>query len=119
MLVALILPPVCIIFIKKTCYMKKHFVLKLISPRPTFPQDITQEETAIMQQHAQYWHGLMEKGFVLVFGPVLDPKGVYGLAVVEAENEAQVQSFIAGDPALAIGHYEVCPILAVVPNKGN
>jgi len=99
--------------------MKKHFVLRLISPRPTFPQDITDEEKGIMQRHAQYWRGLMAQGFVLVFGPVLDPKGVYGLAVVEVGDESQVTEFIAGDPATAIGHYEVSPMMAVVPKKAD
>ncbi len=70
-----------------------------------------------MQQHAMYWHGLMDEGFVLVFGPVLDPKGVYGLGVVEADSAEQVNEFISHDPALAIGHYEVSPIMAVVPQK--
>jgi uncharacterized protein YciI len=97
--------------------MKKHFALKLIPPRPSFGQDMTTEERAIMQQHIVYWRDLMDKGFVLVYGPVLDPKGVYGLGIIEAESEEQVNSFMANDPALQINTYEVYPMMAVVPAK--
>jgi len=31
-----------------------YFAIKLLSPRPTFPQDITPEEIAIMQLHRAY-----------------------------------------------------------------
>jgi uncharacterized protein len=93
---------------------KKHFALKLIPNRPTFAQDMTPEERAIMQQHSAYWRGFMEKGIVLVFGPVLDPTGVYGLGIIAAENEDQVKAFIAGDPAIAINTYEFFQMLAVV-----
>lgn len=97
--------------------MKKHFALKLIPCRPTFSQDMTPEERAIMQQHVVYWKGFMDKGLVLVFGPVIDPKGTYGLGIIEAENEEQVNSFIENDPASKINTYEFFPMLAIVPAK--
>ncbi len=93
---------------------KKHFALKLIPCRPTFAQDMTPEERAIMQQHVVYWKDLMDKGKVLVFGPVMDPKAVYGLGIIEAENEEEVKSFIANDPATKINTYEFYPMRAVV-----
>ena len=97
--------------------MKKYFVLKLIASRPTFPQDITPEEKVIMQQHVIYWKGLMSQGFVIAFGPVMDPNGVYGLGIVEVDTEEQVNSFVANDPAVQINRYEVYPMMAVVPKK--
>jgi len=48
---------------------------------------------------------------------VLEPSGVYGLGIIEVEDEALVQQFIANDPATAINRYEVAPMLAVVPKK--
>ncbi len=93
---------------------KKHFALKLTPNRPTFAQDMTPEERAIMQQHSAYWRGFMEKGIVLFFGPVLDPKGVYGLGIIAADDEEQVKDFIAGDPATAINIYEFYQMLAVI-----
>jgi uncharacterized protein YciI len=97
--------------------MKKHFVMKLIPFRPTFAQDMTDEERAIMMQHVAYWKGLMDKGFVLAFGPVMDPKAVYGLGIVEVDDEAQVKEFIASDPASTINSYEFFPMRAIVPQK--
>lgn len=97
--------------------MKKYFALKLVPCRPTFSQDMTPEERAIMQQHVAYWKGWMDKGFVLVYGPVIDPKGVYGLGVVGVETEEQVNELIANDPASQINTYEVYPMMAVVPAK--
>jgi len=93
---------------------KKHFALKLIPCRPTFSQDMTPEERAIMMEHITYWKALMDKDKVIVFGPVMDPKGAYGLGVIEAENEEEVKAFIANDPATKINTYEYYPMRAVV-----
>jgi len=95
---------------------KKYFALKLIPPRPTFIQDMTDEERKIMQQHIAYWRELMAQGFVVVYGPVLDPAGGYGLGVMCVDSEEQIKNFIAGDPALQINRCEYAPMLAVVPN---
>ena len=97
--------------------MKKHFVLKLIPPRPTFAQDMTTEERSIMQQHVVYWTDLMNKGFALAFGPVIDPTGIYGLGIIEVDNLEQVNEFIANDPANGLNKYEFYPMMAVTPNN--
>jgi hypothetical protein len=60
-----------------------HFFLKLIAPRPTFATDMSEAERKMMQEHVVYWKGRQDKGEVLVFGPVMDPKGSYGMGVVE------------------------------------
>ncbi len=96
---------------------KKYFALKLIAPRPTFAQDMTDDERQIMQQHVAYWKDLMEKGFVIAFGPVLDPAGVYGLGIVQTDNEEQVKTLTANDPANGLSKYETLPMLAVLQAK--
>lgn len=95
---------------------KKHFALKLVPCRPTFSQDMTADERSIMQQHLAYWRDLMDKGMVIVFGPVMDPKGAYGFGVIEVENEEQVHAFIANDPASKINTYEFYPMRAIIKN---
>lgn len=97
--------------------MKKYYALKLIAPRPTFAQDMSAEERGIMLQHVAYWRGLMDKGNVIAFGPVIDPNGVYGLGIIQAESEDQVKLFIENDPATKINRYEFYPMMAVVPEK--
>ena len=95
-----------------------HFVYKLIPPRPSFAQDMTPEEGALMAAHSEHWRGLMDEGRVLVFGPVADPAGVWGMAVVEAADAGEVRAMGEADPAVASGAmtFDVLPMLsAVVP----
>lgn len=94
-----------------------HYFLKLIPCRPTFAQDMTDQEKAIMQQHVIYWGGLMDKGIVVVFGPVMDPKGAYGMGVVEVEAEEQLLELTKNDPASSINQYEYYPMRAITPKK--
>ena len=95
---------------------KKYYALKLIPTRPTFAQDMTDEERAVMHQHVAYWKTLMDKGKVVVFGPILDPKEVYGFGVIEANDEDEVKAFIAENPATKINTYEFYPMRAIVKN---
>jgi hypothetical protein len=61
----------------------KYFLYKLIPPRPTFPQDMTELERKLMQEHVAYWKDLANRRIAIVFGPVSDPRGTYGLARVK------------------------------------
>jgi uncharacterized protein YciI len=94
---------------------KKHFYLKLIASRPTFAQDMTNEERNIMQQHVAYLTDLMNKGIVKLFGPVFDPNGAFGIGIIEAESEEQVKEITINDPASSINRYEIYPMRAVLP----
>lgn len=95
---------------------KQFFALKLVPPRPTFAQDMTEEERSIMQEHVGFWMELMKQGKVVVFGPVLDPASVYGLGVVTMDEE-EVKQVIKDDPAAKINRYEYHPMMAVVPGS--
>ena len=94
--------------------MKKHFVLYLHPPRPSFALDMSAEERAIMMAHVAYWHGLMDKGYVIAFGPVLDPAAVYGIGIIEVDHEEVVKQLIAEDPATGLNRYEYFEMKAVV-----
>ena len=50
---------------------KRYFFLKLVPRRPTFAQDMTAAERAIMMQHVAYWKKFLDEGKVLVYGPVM------------------------------------------------
>jgi uncharacterized protein YciI len=82
---------------------KKHYVLKSISCRPTFSQDMTQEERVVMNKHIAYWTDKLNNGTVLVFGPVFDKAGVYGIAIMGVEDESEVYISIEEDPAVKAG----------------
>ena len=53
----------------------------------------------------------------LAFEPVLDPRGAYGLGIVEVENEQQMKDMIANDPANGLNTYEFYLMKAVTPKK--
>jgi uncharacterized protein YciI len=93
-----------------------HFVYKLIPPRPTFDIDMSDDESAVMGHHADYWQELLTAGRVIVFGPVSDPSGSWGLAVVEAETEDEVRALGADDPAVKSGMatFDVLPMPVAV-----
>jgi uncharacterized protein YciI len=94
---------------------KKYFVLKLNPTRHDFAQTMTAEEKNIMQQHIVYWKEYMDKGIMLIFGPVMDPEAVYGLGIVAVDDEQQVKELINNDPASKINIYEYHPMMAIVP----
>ena len=96
---------------------KKYFALYLLPCRPDFAFTMMDEERAIMTQHIAYWTDKMNKGQVVVFGPVFDPKAPYGLGVVEVDNEDEIKEFIEHDPASRLNRYEYFPMKAVVPKK--
>ena len=91
---------------------KLHFFLKLVPPRPTFTIDMTNEERIVMKQHVSYWKPYVDNGLVLVLGPVLDPKGGYGIAIVGVDDETQLETLITNDPTNGLNTYEIYPMRA-------
>ena len=75
------------------------FVLRLIAPRPNFAQTMTDSEREIMNRHAAHWRPYLERGDMVVFGPVLTDDDSYGLAVVETDDEQALRDFAAQEPS--------------------
>ena len=96
----------------------KQFFYKLNPPRPTFVQDMTDAERTVMQKHAVYWKGLTDRGIAIVFGLVLDPKGPWGVAIVETADEKDARTLGTNDPAVKAGlTFEVYPMVFRKPSK--
>jgi uncharacterized protein YciI len=79
------------------------FVFRLKAPRPNFALDMSDEEREIMGRHAAHWRPYIDSGQMVIFGPVLDEAGSWGLGVVEAENEEELRAFAARDPVVKSG----------------
>ncbi len=79
------------------------FVFRLKPPRPTFALDMNDEEREIMSRHAAHWQPFIDSGQMVIFGPVLDGTGSWGLGVVEAEDEEELRRFAGGDPVVTTG----------------
>jgi uncharacterized protein len=93
-----------------------YFFYKLIGPRPPFPRDMTDSERAVMNQHSAYWREFFSNNVLLVLGPVLDPNGAYGIAIIHVNDDATAKQMAEADPAITADagfRYELCPMLAV------
>jgi uncharacterized protein YciI len=91
-----------------------HFLLKLRPPRTSFISDMTEAEAGLMSEHAAY---LKSAEGVLLFGPVADPAGAWGLAVVSAADEKAAEAITQKDPLIRANtgfSYEIPPMLAAV-----
>jgi uncharacterized protein len=99
---------------------KKYFLLKLIAPRPDFAATMTAAEMKVMQDHGAYLMEFVNRGSLIVMGPVLDPKGAWGMAVFEAGSEEEVRAIIEKDPTVLSGlgfTWEFSPMLRAVVRK--
>jgi uncharacterized protein len=86
-------------------------------PRPTFTSDMTQDERAVMQAHQTYLLGLAAKGSAVAFGPVLDPRGSWGVGIFTVESAEEIEAITRNDPAILSGRgfsYEILPMAALV-----
>ncbi len=88
---------------KEAAQPMKTWLIRIIPPRPTFAEDATQAEQALMEQHLAYWKDLSDEGLWLFGGPVLDPRGVYGVLAVRAATEDEARALGNGDPAVKAG----------------
>jgi uncharacterized protein len=68
---------------------------------------MTEEEREIMGRHGADWQPLIDSGQMVIFGPVLDSGGSWGLGVVEADDEDELRAFAAGDPAVTTGTAQI------------
>jgi uncharacterized protein YciI len=91
----------------------RFFLMRLIPPRPTFPQDMSDAERQVMQAHVAYWAERVKEGRMIVFGPVADPSGPWGVGILRVKDEAEAHALKDQDPAVvaALGfRYEVLPM---------
>jgi uncharacterized protein YciI len=77
--------------------------LRLKAPRPDFALDMSDEERAIMRRHAAHWQPYIDSGQMVVFGPVLDSTGSWGLAVIEDDDEHELRAHSEHDPVVTTG----------------
>lgn len=96
---------------------RAYFLIRLMAPRPTFLQDMTEAEQRVMGEHVAYWTKLLDEGIAVAFGPVADPKGPWGVGIVELDDPAALSTLEANDPAIRSGigmRYEVLPMVRAV-----
>ena len=95
-----------------------RFLYKLIQPRLTFIQDMTEAERKVMQEHATYWKCLIDDSIATIFGLVLDPRGPWGVGIVDVANESDARALGTNDPAVKAGlTFDVSPMPCAVVRK--
>jgi uncharacterized protein YciI len=77
-----------------------QFFCRLIPPRTDFMQTMSVEERTIMGAHVAYWTGKIASGNALVFGPVADPDGGYGIGIMNAADGSEMDALRDADPAM-------------------
>ncbi len=87
-----------------------YFFIRTQNPRPTFHLDMSADEKGIMERHVAYWSEKAARGIAVVFGPVMDPQGVYGIGVYRVQDEAEMRALLEADPANGLLRYEVLPM---------
>lgn len=87
------------------------------NPRPTFHLDMTDAERAIMSRHAAYWSEKAQNGKAVVFGPVLDPRGIFGIGVYQVQDEEEFRAYLKEDPAKGLLEFEFYPMARAVIGK--
>jgi uncharacterized protein len=89
------------------------FLFRLIPPRADFAQTMTPDEQRAMAAHMDYWQQLLRDGRVVVYGPVADPEGVWGMGVLRAADRAEVLAIGENDPSILAGvnTFEVLEIM--------
>ena len=94
------------------------YLYRLHAHRPNFAQTMTEDELATMMQHVEYWRGPLHEGRVLLYSPVADPEHSWGMCVVRADSEAELEQLRDHDPAYlaGIGHIDwlLLPLPVVV-----
>ncbi len=82
---------------------KQHFYFKLIPPRSTFPHDMTDQESALMEAHGAYFARQFDAGKLLLYGPVMAPEGAFGVGILEVADADEARQFGENDPSIRAG----------------
>jgi uncharacterized protein YciI len=79
----------------------KHYFVRLLGTREDWPKNMTAAEEEIMGEHFVYLKELVEKGRVLMAGPVFDP--VFGLVILRTQSEKEARKLMDNEPSVAGG----------------
>ncbi|MDE3177501.1 MAG: hypothetical protein KGM15_15480, partial [Pseudomonadota bacterium] len=83
---------------------------------------MSEAERGVMLAHQDYWLPQINAGLVIAMGPVADPKGAYGVMIVNAPSLKMLEDWQSQDPAILSAHgfafetYQM-PALRVAPTE--
>lgn len=103
----------------------RFFFCRLVPPRPDFASTMSADERRVMLEHVRYWTDQLQQGIAIAFGPVADPSGDWGAAIVRSPHIGAMEGMRDADPVILSGRgfrYEILPFvkLATAPTlHGN
>ena len=93
-----------------------QFLLRLDPTRTGFTlQNMTAEEARLATQHVQYLKSLLDSGKLSLAAQAFDPKGLWGIVIVNAPDIATARGLLEGDPSVKANMFrgEVIPLRVV------
>jgi uncharacterized protein YciI len=94
-----------------------QFLLKIEPTRPGFTlQNMTADEGRLATQHVQYLMSLLDSGKLTLAAQALDPKGLWGIIIVNAPDRETARALLDGDPMINAKMFrgEVIPVRVVL-----
>lgn len=90
----------------------KIYLCQYFPPRDDFLSTLTPTEAALMKEHGAWQSALLEQGVIVAHGPVIDPKGSYGVAIWRVADDQDIATMTAADPIVeaGVGRYECHPM---------
>ena len=79
-----------------------EWIYFLHSPRERFAETMTEDEQATFGRHVAHLQAGLDAGRLVLAGPTTGDVNT-GIAVFEADDEAEARAFMEADPAIATG----------------
>lgn len=93
-----------------------QFLLRIEPTRTGFTlQIMSAEESRLAAQHARYLQSLLDAGKLSLAAQVFDPKGLWGIVIVNAPDHETARALLDGDPMVKGNMFrgEVLPVRVV------
>jgi len=100
--------------------MSQQYIGFLIGRRASWPDDMTEPEEKIMNEHFFYLKDLVAKRKVILAGPCLELRK--GIVILETDSELEARQIMDNDPSVKKGlhRYEMYPMrVSLLANKNH
>lgn len=87
----------------------RHYFVRLLGTREGWPENMTDREQQVLEEHYRYLKDLTMKKKVVAAGPVWDPP--FGLVILQVGSEEEARSIMDDEPSVVAGvhTYEMRP----------
>ena len=93
-----------------------QFLLRLEPTRAGFTlQNMSADEARLATEHVRYLKSLLDSGKLSLAAQVLDPKGLWGIVIVNAPDRETARALLDGDPSVKANMFrgEAIPVRVV------